>query len=237
MLNLVSLDCGKFWECGPNLVPCLFVCPPISGDIGGGSLYFNKELGICDWPFNVDCTMGFVPSSTTPSSFFPTTVTVTPTTAASTTVASTTVASTSTSVASTSVAYTTAAFIPSTTVASTTVASSTASSTTAAITNTNSTTVGSTKAAFTSAASTDGVGNLLCEDYYCTYIGPEMLKRLTKVHSFDSCEDACAEEPECTFFTFTNLRNRPLCYLLSGCSVISPCANVSTCQSGPRVCH
>merc|ERR1712142_1385935 len=48
-------DCGKFWECGPDLKPCLFECPPISEDIGGGTLYFNAEIATCDWPVNVDC--------------------------------------------------------------------------------------------------------------------------------------------------------------------------------------
>merc|ERR1711892_855494 len=48
-------DCGKFWECGPDLKPCLFECPPISEDIGGGTLFFNIELTTCDWPRNVDC--------------------------------------------------------------------------------------------------------------------------------------------------------------------------------------
>merc|ERR1711892_1321495 len=48
-------DCGKFWECGPDLKPCLFKCPPISEDIGGGTLFFNIELTTCDWPQNVDC--------------------------------------------------------------------------------------------------------------------------------------------------------------------------------------
>merc|ERR1712123_229509 len=48
-------DCGKFWECGPDLKPCLFECPPISEDIGGGTLFFNIELTTCDWPQNVDC--------------------------------------------------------------------------------------------------------------------------------------------------------------------------------------
>merc|ERR1711881_460187 len=48
-------DCGKFWECGADLKPCLFECPPISEDIGGGTLYFNPEIAACDWPVNVDC--------------------------------------------------------------------------------------------------------------------------------------------------------------------------------------
>merc|ERR1711892_490283 len=50
-----QIDCGKFWECGPDLKPCLFDCPPISEDIGGGTLFFNIELTTCDWPQNVDC--------------------------------------------------------------------------------------------------------------------------------------------------------------------------------------
>merc|ERR1739844_599417 len=46
-------NCSKFWMCGPNLTPCLFECPPMSG---GGSLYFNAQLNVCDWPDNVECT-------------------------------------------------------------------------------------------------------------------------------------------------------------------------------------
>merc|ERR1712203_803846 len=48
-------DCGKFWECGPDLRPCLFDCPAISEDIGGGTLFFNSEIAACDWPVNVNC--------------------------------------------------------------------------------------------------------------------------------------------------------------------------------------
>merc|ERR1719312_938848 len=50
-----QFDCGKFWECGPDLKPCLFECPAISEDIGGGTLFFNSEIAACDWPVNVDC--------------------------------------------------------------------------------------------------------------------------------------------------------------------------------------
>merc|ERR1712215_72576 len=46
-------NCSKFWMCGPNLTPCLFECPPMSD---GGSLYFNAQLNVCDWPDNVECT-------------------------------------------------------------------------------------------------------------------------------------------------------------------------------------
>ena len=52
---MICLDCGKFWECGPDLRPCLFECPAISEDIGGGTLFFNSEIAACDWPVNVDC--------------------------------------------------------------------------------------------------------------------------------------------------------------------------------------
>merc|ERR1712123_39717 len=51
-----QIDCGKFWECGPDLKPCLFECPPISEDIGGGILFFNIELTTCYWPQNVATT-------------------------------------------------------------------------------------------------------------------------------------------------------------------------------------
>merc|ERR1711936_214209 len=48
-------DCGKYWECGADLQPCLFDCPAISEDIGGGTLLFNTVKQACDWPVTVDC--------------------------------------------------------------------------------------------------------------------------------------------------------------------------------------
>merc|ERR1711915_710879 len=50
-----EFDCSKFWECGPNRKPCLFQCPPISEDLGGGTLLFNTKAQTCDWPVYVDC--------------------------------------------------------------------------------------------------------------------------------------------------------------------------------------
>ena len=51
-------SCGKYWECGPDLKPCLFDCPAISEDVGGGTLLFNSVISACDWPLNVDCETG-----------------------------------------------------------------------------------------------------------------------------------------------------------------------------------
>merc|ERR1712013_595723 len=51
-------DCGKYWECGADLKPCLFDCPAISEDAGGGTLLFNSVKSACDWPSNVDCHTG-----------------------------------------------------------------------------------------------------------------------------------------------------------------------------------
>merc|ERR1712123_62570 len=48
-----QFNCSRFWECGPDMVPCLFECPQIDED---ESLYFNPDMLICDWPWNVDCT-------------------------------------------------------------------------------------------------------------------------------------------------------------------------------------
>merc|ERR1712183_1053402 len=50
-----QFDCGKFWECGPDFKPCLFECPPIAENVGGGTLHFNQEIATCDWPDNVEC--------------------------------------------------------------------------------------------------------------------------------------------------------------------------------------
>merc|ERR1711915_820277 len=65
-----EFDCSKFWECGPNRKPCLFQCPPISEDLGGGILLFNTKAQTCDWPVYVDCpepqtTTGVMNNSTT----------------------------------------------------------------------------------------------------------------------------------------------------------------------------
>merc|ERR1711915_663547 len=50
-----EFDCSKFWECGPTRKPCLFQCPPISEDLGGGTLLFNTKAQTCDWPEYVNC--------------------------------------------------------------------------------------------------------------------------------------------------------------------------------------
>ena len=84
--------------------------------------------------------------------------------------------------------------------------------------------------------STASIESLLCQDYYCSYIGPEVLERLTTIHAYELCETACSENFECTYFTFTSLRNRPLCYLLSSCVIKPPCSDTSTCQSGHKEC-
>merc|ERR1719186_2086817 len=74
-------NCSRFWECSPDLLICLFECAPISDT---ELLYFDytkpPEMGDCDWPYNVDCTMGSASTTTTT-----TTTTTTPTTATTTT--------------------------------------------------------------------------------------------------------------------------------------------------------
>merc|ERR1711915_280094 len=50
-----EFDCSNFLECGPNRKPCLFQCPPISEDLGGGTLLFNSKAQACDWPVYVNC--------------------------------------------------------------------------------------------------------------------------------------------------------------------------------------
>eukprot|EP00091_Calanus_sinicus_P001382 TRINITY_DN1136_c0_g1_i5.p1 TRINITY_DN1136_c0_g1~~TRINITY_DN1136_c0_g1_i5.p1 ORF type:complete len:243 (-),score=70.14 TRINITY_DN1136_c0_g1_i5:111-794(-) len=82
--------------CGADLMPCLFECPPIAEDVGGGSLYFNIDLQICDWPFNVECTMSAPTSAPTKPAPTAAPTTAAPTTAAPTTAAPTTAAPTTT---------------------------------------------------------------------------------------------------------------------------------------------
>merc|ERR1711915_1025512 len=86
-----EFDCSKFWECGPNRKPCLFQCPPISEDLGGGTLLFNTKAQTCDWPVYVNCpepktTTELINNSTTTYS---TTDTATNTVAVTTTSAAT----------------------------------------------------------------------------------------------------------------------------------------------------
>merc|ERR1712123_460561 len=94
-----QFNCSRFWECGPDMVPCLFECPQIDEN---ESLYFNPDMSICDWPRNGDCTP---PTSTLPPT---TTSASTPATATTTSMPATT---TTASMPST----TTSATVPSTT--------------------------------------------------------------------------------------------------------------------------
>merc|ERR1719508_145110 len=66
-------NCSRFWQCSPDFKPCLLECPSISEEMGGGSLSFNTELSVCDWPWNVDCTTTSEP--TTPATTTPATTT------------------------------------------------------------------------------------------------------------------------------------------------------------------
>merc|ERR1719427_121739 len=101
-------NCSRFWECSPNFIVCLFECAPISED---ESLYFDytkpPELGQCDWPWAVDCTMGGTTTTTT--------TTTTPTTTASTTTTTTSTTTTTTPSTTTTTPTTTTTTTPTTT--------------------------------------------------------------------------------------------------------------------------
>merc|ERR1711915_1070339 len=104
-----EFDCSKFWECGPNRKPCLFQCPPISEDLGGGTLLFNTKAQTCDWPLYVNCpepqtTTELINFSTTTYS---TTDVITTNAAAQTTRNATTIHTAATTTATSTIAVTT----------------------------------------------------------------------------------------------------------------------------------
>merc|ERR1711963_1369431 len=149
-----EFDCSKFWECGPNLKPCLFQCPPISEDLGGGNLLFNTNAQTCDWPVYVDCpepqTTELIHNSTTTDATTDvvehTTITdvITTNTAAQTTRNATTIhtATTTTATATNTIAVTTTSSTTRPTTAnpvtkSTTIINATSTSTTIDATSTN----------------------------------------------------------------------------------------------------
>ena len=62
-----SLDCSRFWECGPDGETCLFECAACGRDNpmcnGQWALSFDVRyqfpLGpVCDWPSTINCTNG-----------------------------------------------------------------------------------------------------------------------------------------------------------------------------------
>merc|ERR1712123_520773 len=73
-----QFNCSRFWECGPDMVPCLFECPQIDEN---ESLYFNPDMSICDWPWNVDCTPPTSTFASTPATATTTSMPATTTTA------------------------------------------------------------------------------------------------------------------------------------------------------------
>jgi len=53
-----------------------------------------------------------------------------------------------------------------------------------------------------------------------------------------SLDCAAADESTCAFWTFTNYRNDPRCYFLTGCDLQTTCNGPQgTCASGPRKCE
>ena len=54
VVHVLFLDCSRFWECEPTFGHCLNECSSMGEE---GLLYFNPNLNVCDWPWNVNCTM------------------------------------------------------------------------------------------------------------------------------------------------------------------------------------
>merc|ERR1712123_146137 len=99
-----QFNCSRFLECGPDMVPCLFECPQIDEN---ESLYFNPDMSICDWPWNVDCTP--------PTSTLPPTTTSMPATTTTASMPSTTTSASIPSTTTSMPATTTTASMPATT--------------------------------------------------------------------------------------------------------------------------
>merc|ERR1719342_1857612 len=122
-------DCTKFWECYPHGVgKCLKQCAKSSDTTW---LFFDYTqpitMGICGWPYDIDCQIPTIPQTTTTTTTTVatttegTTITTTsPTTSTSTTNAPTTTTTTTTTTAqpittTTEVTTTTTTGVPTTT--------------------------------------------------------------------------------------------------------------------------
>jgi len=121
-------DCTKFWECYPHGVgKCLKQCAKSSDTTW---LFFDYTqpitMGICGWPYDIDCQIPTIPQTTT---------TVTTTTEATTMTTTTTTATT------TSTTSTTTTNAPTTTTTTTTTTAAETTTTTGVPTTTTATTI------------------------------------------------------------------------------------------------
>ena len=82
-----------------------------------------------------------------------------------------------------------------------------------------------------STSTTTSLNDMLCEGYLCSYDHTQLEEGVV---TCADCKDACLEDEYCEFFTFTNFRGKPHCYLLQDCTILLNPAR--GCASGPRNC-
>ena len=68
MYSVLIIDCSRFWECGPQGETCLFECAHCGGSsnqqcqdqwaLSFDTSYEYPDGPVCDWPGNIDCTIG-----------------------------------------------------------------------------------------------------------------------------------------------------------------------------------
>jgi len=71
---------------------------------------------------------------------------------------------------------------------------------------------------------------------YCSTRDTIETHGLDVVDSTSACQQHCADNDDCQFWTFLQLRGKHSCSLLKECSAKSKCQKKSLCASGPKKC-
>merc|ERR1719370_2280204 len=105
------MDCTKFWECYPHGVgKCLKQCAKSSDTTW---LFFDFTqpitMGICGWPYDIDCQIPTIPQTTTTVTTTAEATTMTTTTTTATTTSTTSTTTTNAPTTTTTTTTTTAA--------------------------------------------------------------------------------------------------------------------------------